>query len=356
MSGSNGGLSEFWLNLQQPKLKPMPVNLDALLRYHTINDCLQRHGKEWTWEQLANACAEYADDVAPRDSRNIPSKRTIQNDIKVMRSGNLGYYAPIKTENGKYYYEDPNYSIKNATLNKNDFSAITIAAKVLGQYKGFDFFNDLNNIYKKFESKLYIKLQEDSQQAISFEIDEEAKGVQFLNPLLNYIETKTVLDISYKKFTDDSPKQHIIHPYLLKEFDGRWYLLGWQGKFIITLALDRIEDISEAEGYTYQEKNINAEEYFANTIGVTFTGQPAQQIIIDVEVDYAPYLLTKPLHKSQQLLRSNVDVYVFSYRLVINQELENWLLEHSNHLRVLEPNELKQSLFEKIKKAYNNFS
>lgn len=336
----------------------MPVNLDALLRYHVINECLQRRGKEWTAEELADACAEYMDEVAPRNSRNIPAKRTIQDDIRIMRSGDLGYNAPIKTENGKYHYDDPDYSIKNASLTKDDLRAINTAAKVLGQYKGFDFFNALNNIYERFESKLYLKLQKENQQAISFDKDEEAKGTQFLNPLLNFIEAKTVLHISYKKFADDTPKQHILHPYLLKEFDGRWYLLGWheQGQFIITLALDRIEDISEANAYTYQEKHFNAEEYFANTLGVTFTGRPAQQIIIEAEAGYAPYLLTKPMHKSQQLLRNDTDVFVFSYYLVINQELENWLLEHSNHLKVLEPLALKQSLLEKIKKAYPNFS
>ncbi len=335
----------------------MPVNLDALLRYHTINNCLQRRGRKWTWEELANACADYADEVAYRDSRNIPSKRTIQNDIKIMRSGDLGYYAPIKTENGKYFYDDPDYSIKNATLNKNDFRAICTAAKVLGQYRGFDFFNDLNPIYRKFESKLYIKLQEENQQAISFEKDEEARGIHYLQSLLNHIETKTVLHIGYKKFTDSTVKHHIIHPYLLKEFDGRWYLLGWhdQRQYIITLALDRMEDVSEAVGYTYREKSFNADEYFVDTLGITYTGQPAQSITIEVDADFAPFLLTKPLHKSQQLLRNDVNVYTFSFRLVINQELENWILGHCNHLKVLEPVELKQSILEKIKQAYHNF-
>lgn len=89
----------------------MPVNLDALLRYHTINNCLQRRCKKWTWEELANACAQYADEVAYRDSRNIPSKRTIQNDIKTMRYGALGYYAPLlkPKPDGKYFRSQRSY-------------------------------------------------------------------------------------------------------------------------------------------------------------------------------------------------------------------------------------------------------
>lgn len=336
----------------------MPINLDALLRYHTINHCLQRIGKKWTWEELAEECAKNADEVAYRESRNIPSKRTIQNDIKVLRSGDLGYFAPIKTERGRYFYEDRTYSITNASLNNNDLTAIYTAAKVLGQYKGFDFFKELENIFKKFESKLYFQLQQTNQQAISFEKDEVAKGIQFLNPLLTYIENQSVLKINYQKFTDNKIKQHFIHPYLLKEFDGRWYLLGWheERKSIVTFALDRIESITVAENLEYIHQNFKADEYFINTLGVTYNPEPAQKITIEVEAAYAPYLLTKPMHKTQQLLSKTTDSSIFSYQLKINQELENWLLEHSNHLKVLEPKELKSALFEKIKKAYDNFS
>ena len=33
----------------------MPVNLDALIRYHTIDNCLQNQFRKWTWEDLSKA-------------------------------------------------------------------------------------------------------------------------------------------------------------------------------------------------------------------------------------------------------------------------------------------------------------
>lgn len=336
----------------------MPVNLDALLRYHTINHCLQQPGKRWTWEELANACAEYADEVAYRNTRNIPSKRTIQNDIKVMRSNDLGYNAPIKNENGRYYYEDIHYSIKNTTINHADLNAIATAAKVLGQYKGFNFFDDLNNIFSKFESRLQIKIINDFDASIQFEKDEEVKGTQYLKLLLNAIQDKTVLKIDYKKFKDSYCKPHVVHPYLLKEYDGRWYLLGWHqvGQYIVTLALDRMENIEMITDVEYSSQSFNAEQYFFNTLGVTFNGEAPQQIILKVEKEYAPYLLTKPMHRSQILIKNEDDGCIFEYNLVINQELENWILAHCNHISVIKPLQLKQAIFSKIQKAAKNFS
>lgn len=335
----------------------MPVNLDALLRYHTINHCLQTRGKKWTWEELANACAGYADEVAYRETRNIPSKRTIQNDIKVMRSGDLGYFAPIKSSLGAYFYEDPNYSIKNASLNNTDLQSIALACKVLGQYRGFDFFNDLNQIFEKFESRVQVKLHQNIQQYIDFEKDTEATGTNHLKLILNAISNWQVLNINYQKFHDSETKAHILHPYLLKEYAGRWYVLGWhqQRQSVATFALDRIKNITISDE-SYHAIGFDAETYFAHTIGITFTGSTVEEIVIEVEAEFAPYLMTKSLHASQKIISQGDDFTTFSYRLTINQELENLLMSHINHLKVLAPESLKQSLSAKIKKSLKNFT
>ena len=335
----------------------MPVNLDALLRYHTINHCLQQSGKKWTWEQLANACADYADEVAYRDTRSIPSKRTIQNDIKIMRSGDLGYFAPIKNEGGCYHYEDPSYSIKNATLNNTDLQSIALACKVLGQYKGFDFFTDLNQIFEKFESHIQVKLKQNIQQYIDFEKDEQAVGAYYLKPVLDAIGSQQTLCIHYQKFHDSETKAHILHPYLLKEYAGRWYVLGWhqQRESIVTLALDRVKNIA-ASNQNYYQKEFDAESYFAHTIGITFMGGKVEEIVLEVEQEFVPYLLTKPLHATQQIVNQERKSTTFSYQLVVNQELENILMSHINHIKVLLPQSLKQSLLVKIKKSLQNFS
>lgn len=43
----------------------MPINLDALIRYHTIDHCLQRKFKEWTISSLGLACFDAIEQVKP---------------------------------------------------------------------------------------------------------------------------------------------------------------------------------------------------------------------------------------------------------------------------------------------------
>ncbi len=92
----------------------MPANLNALIRYRTIDSCLSNPYRKWTIGDLRDACAS-----ALKEHRGIYSEiseRSIREDIRVMRSDILGFNAPIVQSDGNYYYEDRDYSIFNVTI------------------------------------------------------------------------------------------------------------------------------------------------------------------------------------------------------------------------------------------------
>jgi predicted DNA-binding transcriptional regulator YafY len=87
----------------------MPANLNALIRYKTINSCLYGGRRRWSIDELGQKCS---DALAENSGRHTTvSERTIRDDIRVMRSDILGFNAPIKQERGLYFYTDPGYSI-----------------------------------------------------------------------------------------------------------------------------------------------------------------------------------------------------------------------------------------------------
>src|SRR5271170_2302427 len=92
------------------EITTMPVNRNALIRYRTIDQCLQNRYKKWTLDDLIDACGEALYEYQGIDTG--VSRRTIQADIEMMRSNKLGYEAPIEVVDKKYYtYSDKNYSI-----------------------------------------------------------------------------------------------------------------------------------------------------------------------------------------------------------------------------------------------------
>lgn len=94
--------------------KNMPANLNALIRYKTIDSCLSNPYRKWTIVDLRDACSN-----ALKEHRGIYSgisERSIREDIRVMRSDILGFNAPIVQSDGNYYYEDRDYSIFKVTI------------------------------------------------------------------------------------------------------------------------------------------------------------------------------------------------------------------------------------------------
>ena len=84
----------------------MPVSKNALIRYKTIDRCLQNHYRRWTLDDLIDACSDALYELEGRDEG--VSKRTVQLDIQNLRKL---YSAPIKVIDHKYYiYEDEDFS------------------------------------------------------------------------------------------------------------------------------------------------------------------------------------------------------------------------------------------------------
>jgi hypothetical protein len=96
----------------------MPANLNALIRYHTINSCLSGSIRRWTIGELTDACSEALIEKRGRDE--LVSERTIRDDLRIMRSDILGFNAPIVQVKGNYFYSDPSYSIWNISITDSD--------------------------------------------------------------------------------------------------------------------------------------------------------------------------------------------------------------------------------------------
>lgn len=96
----------------------MPVNLNALIRYKTIDRCLRNKYICCDLMRLQEECTEALSET--RGKLTNVSERTIRDDIRVMRSDILGFNAPIVLEDNAYCYSDPEYSIFDITIEKRE--------------------------------------------------------------------------------------------------------------------------------------------------------------------------------------------------------------------------------------------
>jgi len=223
----------------------MPVNRNALIRYKTIDTCLRNKYRQWTLEDLIDACSNALYEYEGID-KGI-SKRTVQMDIQMMRSEKLGYNAPIVVYDNKYYkYEDEDYSITNTPLSEQDLKTMSEAVEVLRQFKGFSYFSGMGDIVSRLEDHVTSAKQK-TIPVIDFEKNESLKGLDYLDTIYHTIVNKQVLNIKYRSFKARSANSFIFYPYLLKEYRNRWFVFGRRKGNLINLALDRIHNIEIAE-------------------------------------------------------------------------------------------------------------
>ncbi len=335
----------------------MAQNKNALIRYKTIDKCLQNSYRKWTLNDLIDACSEALYEYEGKDV-NV-SKRTVQLDIQMMRSDKLGYNAPIVVYDRKYYrYEDPDYSITNIPLTENDMQVLSESVEILKQFKDFSLFSELGGIIQRLEDKVHTEKTHQSA-IIHLDKNEKLKGLEYLDVLYQAILKKVVVRISYQSFKARHPRDLVVHPYLLKEFNNRWFLIGWHNEWekLQTLALDRMQHISHDLRASYMDNNFNGDEYYKHTIGVTvLPDRFLYDIILKVDGKNAPYILTKPLHHSQELLEQYPDRSIkIKIRVHHNYELERLLLGFGQSVEVLEPSIVRKRMKYYLREALKQY-
>jgi predicted DNA-binding transcriptional regulator YafY len=330
----------------------MALNKNALIRYKTIDKCLQNRYRAWTLDDLIEACSEALYEYEGRDV-NV-SKRTVQLDIQMMRSDKLGYNAPIVVYNRKYYtYENEDYSITDIPLTENDMNVLTETVEMLKQFKDFSLFSELGGIIQKLEDKVYT---ERTHQAPVIHLDknEFLQGLEHLDVLYQAIIKKVVLKINYKSFRAREASVLTFHPFILKEFNNRWFLIGKTSveKPVVNLALDRILSIEYDLKTPYLDESFNGDEYYKNTIGVTVLNDAQlQEVIFRVDNYNAPYILTKPFHASQEVLEMTDEGVIFKIKVHLNFELERLILGFGDSIEVIAPGRLRNRILKKLKRS-----
>lgn len=335
----------------------MATNKNALIRYKTIDKCLQNRSRQWTLNDLIEACSDALYEYEGKHS--FVSKRTTQLDLQTMRSDKLGYNAPIIVVGRKYYtYENENYSITNIPITQLDLAILSESVEVLSQFKDFSLFSDLSGVIQKLEDKVH---RESGQKAgiIHLEKNDDLVGLNHLETIYQAILKRIVLEFDYQSFKARSSNQFLFHCYILKEFNNRWFVVGRRNgeDKILTLALDRILDLQVNLSTDYQRYDFDPDNYYKDTYGVTVLND-SDIINIKLKIDRsnAPYVLTKPFHRSQQLVEKHKDGSVtISVNVHHNFEIERLILGFGDAIQVLKPRKLKSRIKKKLKLALEKY-
>ncbi|PZF73890.1 helix-turn-helix transcriptional regulator [Taibaiella soli] len=335
----------------------MPVNKAARYRFEIIDECLRNTKKKWSKAELLRFVNRRLE--LHMGSETHVSASQLRYDLESMQSE---YGAPVemyKVGRSFYYrYEDPEFSIKSIPVEEEDLVKLNNAVQLLQQIKGFTIADEIAEIVSRLESR-YKYSSNNETPVIAFESSPEMQGVENLEDIYHAIIRKNVLKISYQTFRAQEPRVWHIHPYLLKEYGHRWYLLGYteEKETIGIFALDRMKDIKIARHEFIPNSFVNAADYFRDVIGVTILrDQKIESVLLRFSNTIAPYIKTKPLHRSQQILQQHEDGSVdVQIDVVLNPELTSMMMSYGKNVKVLQPERLAEEIKREASSLLENY-
>ncbi len=323
----------------------------AYIREKIIDQCL-RSTYGYSTEEMKKKCN---DALEARGEKLITSLNTIRNDIRSIESRfNITVEELRIGREIKYRYADPSFSIYNSPLTPDDIQKLSETISILKRFSG----TTGSEWMDELEERLNTTISVTSQPVVGFQDNRQFIGKKWFSPLFNAITERHALLIGYKPYLEIF-QDLTIHPYYLKQHNQRWFLFAYdeQNQRISNFALDRIQYIQTADVKYRPNTTIDFEHYFDNTIGATvIDGAEPELITLRVEAAQLPYILTKPLHRTQQVIQKNEDgSAVITIRVILNFELEQLLLSFGERVTVTAPELLRQKIYDRIKKNLNNY-
>ena len=334
--------------------KHMPTNKLAYIRYRFLDKLLSDRHHFYD----RNMLTEKVNDMLYQAGYKPVGKRTIEKDLDELKCA--PFNAPIKEfkKNSKICvtYANSSFSLFSEELSKEERLLLREVLSTIGQFDGLDNFTWLD----KFKIGLGL---EERKQIISFSNNPYLKNSNLLGTLFDNISNEVVIRLSYHTFADETVRNIDFHPYRLKQYNDRWYLLGAadSDKKILNFALDRIDNVEPLPQKKYAECPEDLAERFEDIVGVTlYEDRPVEHVLFWVSDASKNYVLTKPIHGSQALQKGEKEQHLreqysqfeggafFTIDCIRNYELIRELTSFGKDLIVLSKGEVRNEILKRI--------
>lgn len=354
----------------------MPANKNAMTRYKILDELLSSRYHNYSLDDLTEEVSNRLADMYP-DTNGVV-RRTIEKDIFY-----LEYEGPFMVDIERYSvegynkekqksftkqclrYANPSFSIFKKNMTSDERYLLSEALSLLGQFEGLPNLEALEGLRRE------LCLNSNHNRKIIVFTKNPLENSNILGELFTAISQHQVIKLQYHKFSNPDEILSInLYPYILKEYNRRWFLFAAaeDDNKLLCFGLDRINKVVPLPSHKYIEYEKNISELFDDIIGVTILADsPIYRITFWVSDNSKDYVLTKPLHQSQKQL-SNAETeelrtrypsldngMFFQIDCRNNYELIRELSSFGRDLIVISPSIIQHKIVERIQMMNNEY-
>lgn len=294
----------------------MPSKLNnKLKRLYLIVKSLQSKPK--TREELINMLSEHALEVAPATFER--DKKTLKEDFGI----ELRYDNHEKT----YAIDMPDEEELAMLIQFLQFQqlATSISESLSDRKSSLDF--------------------------IDFENEYQLQGIEYLDRLFYATKNHQIIKFNHRKFETPHALRYTLKPYLLKQYQSRWYVIGenYKGQ-IKCYGIDRIEDLDICSE-TFEPLKNELKQDYRSCIGVSGVQQEKQLVRLKFDISQKEYLEHLPLHHSQTQVEDTETHVTYEYHIIDNFEFRQHILKYGSLVQVVSPVGLAKQIKEELVSA-----
>lgn len=285
-------------------------------------------------------------------------ERTLKSDIGYMRDV---LDAPVhynRKEKGWQYTEEYDIS-QHIGFTEKQFNRLRLGLEIITRYEQSGLMHD--GELTKLRSKLQLSEGNPYHKYIYFEQVPYYKGAELVGFFLQAIEEQRPVQFQYESFKVPGLRNRILHPYVLKEREDRWYLIGKLPEFneaLVTYALDRIwqnEYLKILDETFDRDTNFSVENFFSYTYGMTVLNAQVEEVVLSFSSLQARYFQSKPFYPYEVIDRSKEGLIV-KMKVIPNWEFVHKLMSYGDGVEVLQPKKLRDNIKEEFMRALHLYA
>ena len=184
-------------------------------------------------------------------------------------------------------------------------------------------------------------------------VEDIPSGHRHLTAVMEAMTECRVLQIGYRKYTSADTMEYTIHPYAVKEFAKRWYIIAYckERQDIRVYGLDRVQSIS-ITGETFKmPSGFDVEELFATSFGIYLPEGKGVSVTFRTTQMEARYLRDLPIHKSQTEKEADKETVTFSIFVCPDRNLVMEFCKYGSRIEVLSPESVREAVAQELQKA-----
>ena len=284
-------------------------------------------------------------------NRLIPDKissRTLDIDLSDLRELIKADKVALlfNKKDGYHYYPDKGYRYFKDSINDEEKQLLLLASSLFSVFEGTPLQEKFSIVVERIISdSITINTVGGLGDLKLLQLDnmKSSCGSKWVSVLLEAIYEKSTFKMKYKGFGKATKIKNIC-PYVLKQYQKRWYMVAYD--------YDCIEELELSKRDYFTDPKFSAEDYFKYSIGVWHWHEYKP---VKVELEFTgsiDAIMASQIHGSQKAVLS-ADSKTLSVTIEVYQspELESIIRSYGSAVRVISPVDLRVKILDDARKV-----